>query len=129
MTLSNITLTGDRVLIALDEHPTHTVTKGNIVVPRFEQGVTEGGKPRSDLDSRKHLSVGTVVAISPLASKRMSEEETPLRPGDRVYISATANNISYQFISDRSRLVVDFDGLIAVPHNYIEAIVNTPTNG
>lgn len=127
---NNLLLTGDRVLIQLDVQPDHTLTNAGIVVPKFIPGETDGGKPKSDLDSRKHLFIGTVLLLSPLAQKRLQEQETPISKGDRVYVSSFANESSYQFNSDRSRLVTDFDGLIAIPHNLIEAVLlNFSSNG
>lgn len=121
---TNFSLLGNRVLVRLDEQPSHTTTSTGIIIPEFTPTYTEGGRPKDELSTRTHLYQGTIVQISPLASAKLSEEGTPLSPGDRVFVSPLAHNSSYQFYSSRDSLTLLFEGLIAIPHNLIEAKIN-----
>lgn len=124
MSLPNLTLLGDRVLIRLDEQPDHTTTSSGVIIPEFIPSYTEGGRPKDELSTRSHLYQGTVLQLSPLAASRLSEEGTPLSPDDRVFLSTMCHNPSYQFFSNRDSLTLQFEGLIAVPHSLIEAKIN-----
>lgn len=124
MELQNLSLMGNRVLIKLDEHPDHTITSSGLIVPQFTPSYTESGRPKDELSSLKHLFKGTVLAISPLASSKLSEELTPLSPNDKVYISKQAFSDAYQFFLNRDAISLPFEGLIAIPHSLIEAKIN-----
>lgn len=117
----NFQLLGNRILIKLDEQPDHSSSEQGVIIPKFINTETEGGRPKASLDTRKHLLQGTVLQISPKAAQALADELTPLSPGDRVYVSASTNNSSYQFFLDRSQIVSYFDGHIAIPHALIEA--------
>lgn len=119
--MSNIELLGDRVLIQLDYHPEHTVTDKGIVVPHFVNVESDGGRPMARPSDRKYLSQGTIMGISKLAASRLQENSTPLKEGDRVYVSQSAVSPTFQFFTDRSKIVVEFDGHVCVPHTSIEA--------
>ena len=123
MTPSQLTLLGNRVLIQLDEHPTHTTTDG-IILPDFTPSYSDGGQPISDLSKRRHLFKGTVLALSPLAATKLEEESTPIAPGDKVYISQQAHSDAYQFFLSRDAIALTFEGLVAIPHTLIEAKIN-----
>jgi hypothetical protein len=108
------------VLIKLDEQPDHTTTPSGVILPQFTPSYTESGRPKDELSSKKHLLQGTIIALSPLASTKLNEENTPLEPNDRVYISPLAHSDSYQFFANR-QIAAQFEGLIAIPHSLIEA--------
>lgn len=129
----NFTLLGDRVLIKLDEQPTHTVTSSGIVNPLFENYETDGGKLGAKASSRKFLAQGTVVQVSQVAKERMNIQNDPVETpyvlpavdkGDRVFVTPNASSQNYMFLTDRSQLVSEWDGYICVPHNLIEAKIN-----
>lgn len=119
----DIILTGDRVLIQLDPHPQHTTSDSGLVTPLYNVVTTEGGRLKSELSDKRYLSVGTILQLSPYASAKLNELGTPLSTGTKVYVTPSANNPNYQFFLDRQALVLDFNGLIAIPHQLIEAYV------
>jgi len=123
MTHNEIQLIGDRVLIQLDHHPTHTTTSSGIVVPQYDVVASEAGRLKSQLSQNTYLYQGTILQISPLAQEALTKENSSLTPGQKVYVTPSAASPHYQFYLDRSSLVLDFTGLISVPHQLIEAYV------
>lgn len=117
MSTQQFELLGDRVLIKLDEHPQHTTTESGIVIPQFEAATTDGGKPTAILSKMKYLYQGTVVALSKYAQEKLPS----ITPSTRVFIVPSTLSPAYQFFMDRSKLVIDFDGHICIPHTLIEA--------
>lgn len=113
-------LLGDRVLVLLAKIEEHTITESGIFIPKNEVYESEGGKLMSRPSSKKHLSIGTIIAMSPLSHEKLPS----LSIGDKVLVTETANSPSYQFFLDRDRLVNDFDGYICIPHILIEAKIN-----
>lgn len=121
MNHNDIQLIGQRVLIQLDAHPSHTTTSSGLLVPQYDVVTTEGGRLKSQLSENRYLSVGTILQISPDAAK--STEASTLTTGQKVYVNPSAVSPHYQFFLDRSSLVLDFTGLISVPPQLIEAYV------
>lgn len=119
--LTNITLIGDRVLVQLDQLPTHSVNEYGIISPLLKNAETDGGRPKAIPSEREHLAVGTVLALSVTASTKLKELGVIINPGDRVFVAHQATSIQYNFPLDRSLLVQPFTGLISVPHVFIEA--------
>lgn len=119
MELSNIELLGERVLLQLDEHPEHTVTPGGVIQPKWINIESDGGKPKVKPSNQKRIASGVVLMISPLA-----KEKIDLNPGDKVYVNQAAVSQSYHFSISRNNLVADFDGIIAIPPQLIEAKIN-----
>ena len=116
-------LTGNKILIQLDPHPEHTITDSGVVVPHYTLVESDGGKMNTKASNIRYLAQGTVTNISPLASKRMEEEGTPLKVGDKVFVPDMAVSPNYQFFISKSSIVLNFDGHIDVPHTLIEAII------
>jgi len=114
-------LLGDRVLIQLDELPDHSVTSSGIHVPHFLNIETDGGRPDVKVSNLKHVAKGTIISISPLASQKLADQQSPLQEGDRIFVVSSAVSPSYQFFPDRDKLDKDFTGIIGVPHPLIEA--------
>lgn len=123
MDINQIQLIGDRVLIQLDQLPTHSTTQSGLEIPLYDAVVTEGGRVKSQLSQNTFLYQGTILQISPLAEEALTKEASPLSPGQKVYVTPSAVTPHYQFFLDRSSLVLDFNGLIAIPHQLIEAYV------
>lgn len=117
-------LLGDRILIQLDELPDHSVTPLGIHVPHFLNIETDGGRPDVKVSNLKHVPKGTILAMSPLAAKKLEEQASSLRPGDKVFVVSSAVSPSYQFFPTRDQIVQDFTGIICVPHSLIEAKLN-----
>lgn len=111
---SNITPLQQKVLIQLDQQPSHTTTESGIVIPLFSTYETPGGKLDTELSQRKYLTIGTVLASS----------HPDISTDDRVVVSHHAVSPSYQFILDRSKLVADFDGTVLLPITLIEAKIH-----
>lgn len=116
MELSNIELLGERVLLQLDEHPDHSITPGGVIQPKWVNVESDGGKPKVKPSNQKHVSSATVLLISSQAAEKIS-----LVPGDKVYVNQAAVSQSYHFLISRNNLVDEFDGVIAVPPQLIEA--------
>lgn len=124
--IQTLQLTGDRILIQLDKHPEHTITKSGIVTPLFENIESDGGRPMAIASNKKYLHSGTVLDASPYAYSKLQELSTPVKSGDKVYINSGAVSQSYHFALNRDSLVYDFDGIISIPHTLLEAIIITP---
>ncbi len=114
-------LLGDRVLIQLDEIPDHTVTSAGIHVPHFLNIESDGGRPDVKVSNLKHVAKGTIISMSPLASQKLADQQSPLQVGDRVFVVSSAVSPSYQFFPERDKLVQDFTGIICIPFSLIEA--------
>jgi co-chaperonin GroES (HSP10) len=114
-----LALVGDRIVIQLDEAQDHTITEGGVIVTLNELMETDGGRVTTRTSSKRHLSQGTILAISPDAYSKCG-----LSKGDRVYVTSHANSPQYQFFLNRDNLVQDFEGIISIPHILIEAKIN-----
>lgn len=113
-------LISQKVLIKLDEQVEHTDT--GILIPLYEKAQTDGDRPTVKLSNKKYLSQGTVVEVSSSALEHISKDAT-LKPGDRVYVNPQAVSPTYQYFTDRSKLVIDFDGHVLIPVQLIDAIL------
>lgn len=122
--MDNLTIFGDRVLILLDIERENTKTDSGIEVPHYVQDETDGGRPTVKLSGRKYLPQGTVVNVSPLASAKLKEHQTPLTVNDRVLVSYAALNPSYQFFPERTKHVIAHHGYMLIPYSLIEAKIN-----
>lgn len=122
-TINNLELVGDRVLILLDEAKDHTITESGIIIPLNNTIEKESGRLGTELSKRKHLTKGVIVGLSSIASTKLNDLGVPLTVGDRVFVNEQVlrTTSSYQFFIDRDKLVVDFDGLVCIPHLLIEA--------
>lgn len=113
---------GDRVIVLLDEAKDHTITDAGIIVPLQRLTESESGRVKTELTGRKHYLQGTVLQIGALAAKKLEENLSDIKVGDRVYIGAQAlNSNGYQWYPDRTKLVADFEGYVCIPHVLIEA--------
>lgn len=119
----NYELIGDRILVQLDEQSTHEVTEAGIYNPLMENEETDGGRYRAKISSRHYIAVGTVQKISPFALKKLQELGAELQVGDRVLVDHRAASEQYSFFPKRG-LVRTFQGLVSIPHVYIEAKIN-----
>lgn len=119
----NLTLLGDRVIVLLDFEEEETTTSSGIILPLTEIQETDGGKLKTRPALKRHLSQGTVLNISSLATEKFKEEGIPLNSATKVYVSPSALNQSFHFYPNRTQLVNTFNGFICVPHNLIEAKV------
>lgn len=120
ITLNDLTLLHDRVVIQLDEVG-DTITEGGVIVPLYENYETDGGKPGSKVSSKKYTNTGTVLALSESASKQIPA----LQAGNKVFVSnSSVSTPQYHFYIDRTKLVQDFTGVISIPAILVEAIIN-----
>ncbi len=123
--MENIELIGDRILVRLDEAKDHTVING-IIIPVNTIVESESGKLKTELSKIRHLARGTILNISAHSAKKLDELNITLSPNDRVYVSHQAvNSSSYQWKSDRDKLISEFDGIVCVPHLLIEGKIIT----
>lgn len=125
-TINNLSLIGDRVLIVLDEALEHTKLDSGIIIPLNTIVEKDSGRLGTELSKRKHLTKGTIIALSPTSTTKLKELESPLQVGDRVYVNEMVlkTTSSYQFFINRDKLVQDFDGVVCIPHVLIEAKIN-----
>lgn len=122
----NFDLIGDRILIKLDEARDHTVTESGLVIPLQQLAESDGGRVVSEISKQKHLPQGTIMKMGPLAAKKLEEVMADVTVGDKVFISTQVfNSKSYEFSTDRSQLLREFDGYICIPHVLIEAKITT----
>lgn len=113
------------VLIQLDKYPSQeTTTDFGVIVPKYEAYETEGGRPASKVVNEVYTTTGTIIQISAKARETLDEEKIDVQPGSRVYIYPAAKNPSNWFFPDRTKPVQDFDGLLLVQPNMIQAIVH-----
>lgn len=119
--LSTLSITRDKLLVLLDEAPTHTTTESGIMIPQF-QATDNPTKPQ--VSTRKHLFKGTVIKLSPVAKKRFEEWLTPLKEGDKVYISPSAYQEHTQFFLERDGIALPFQGILILSPEQIEAIIH-----
>lgn len=122
--MNKIDLIGDRIWIKLDEATEHTTTESGILIPLNELTETDGGRVSTRPSSKKHLLKGTIIQMSNFAAKKLTELDTTLKEGDKVYVSKNVAHAGYEFDAKRNALVVDFTGDICIPHNLIEAKIN-----
>jgi len=129
-TINSLSLVGDRTIVLLDKAEEHSTTKSGLLIPL--NNIVEGsaGRERAELSKRSHLDKGIVVAIADFAADKLSEQKTDLKPGDRVFISPLVgkNVQSYQFMTKRNQLVAEFEGLVCIPHTFVEAKINDNGN-
>lgn len=118
---TNIQLIGDRVLIQLDLAEDHTITDSGIVIPLAELTETDGGRITTRTSNQTFLYKGTVVNISEYAKSKFREYGVEVNVNDRVFISKNALSPAHQFFIDRDKLVLDFTGMVCIPHTLIEA--------
>jgi len=125
-TINSLELIGDRILVLLDEAPEHTKTESGLILPLNNVIEKDSGRLGTEISKRKHLNVGTVLSIADFSKQKLEDQKASLKVGDRVYVSelAVSNLKSYQFITDRTKLVADFEGVVCIPHVLIEAKVN-----
>lgn len=119
--ISNLTLTNDKLLVKLF---TEDTSNALIEVPRMENYETDGGQLKAKVSNNIYLPKGVVLAISPLATKRLEETLTPIKVGDIVYVTRTSISDAFFFPINRNKLHIPFDGVIAIPSTQIEAHVN-----
>lgn len=122
MALEKIQLLGNRVLILLDTENYHPDSL--LDIPHFINTETDGGRPAVRVGNNDYLLQGTIIQISPLASKTLIQEESPLQVGDKVYIAPQALHDNFKFYTTRLSRSLPFEGYIAIPHNLIEAKIN-----
>ncbi len=120
--MNELELIGDRILVQLDEQPTHEVTEAGIVNPLTELYETDGGRAGSKVSSRKYIAKGTILKISSFAKRKLEELGTTLEEGDTILVDHRCASEQYSFFPKRG-LVKTFEGLVSIPHVYIEAKV------
>lgn len=123
----NYKVQGSRgILVRLDKYESDKVTESGIIVPKFKNYETDGGRPASKIDDGEVFSsTGTIVQVSDKCQQLLSEEKMDLGEGDRVMIDPNAKSPHNWFIENRSVKVADFEGLVLLHPNHIQAkIVN-----
>lgn len=120
-------LLGDKVLIQLKEIQDHTKTEAGLFIPHNELTETDGGKVTTRPSGKKYYGEGEILQITKYANEKLMETNglvSLLKAGTKVLVSSQAmNNNIFHFYTDRSKLVQDFKGVIAIPHTLIEAIL------
>lgn len=77
------------ILVLLDPLKT-TTTDSGLLVPKFENSMSDGGRPVSKYSDQVYSTMGTVVSISARAEKELEKEEIPVKVGDKVVIQDNA---------------------------------------
>lgn len=124
--ISKLSLIGDRVIVLLDEAQDHTKTDSGLYIPLNTVVEKDSGRLGTELSKRKRLSAGVVLNISQFSKQKLEDQQADLKVGDRVYVSEMVlkNIPSYEFFPKRDQLVLDFVGLVCIPHTLIEAKIN-----
>lgn len=121
-------LIGDRITVLLDKQPDHTKSSSGLEIPLFYNAESDGGKPIAKVSDKQYLSKGTIQAISPYAAKKLEELGASIKVGDRVFVNPNTVSANYQFFTTRHSLVQDFEGVICVSHQLIEAKIPSNEN-
>ena len=127
MTELNYTVLGPKgILIQLFPLQDSATSPSGVLVPSYENFITEGGKPASTLSLERFSCIGTVLQISPTAADYLLKESIDLSVSDVVGIHSTYKNQSNWFISpDKARLPVqDWDGLLLVSPQMLSFKIN-----
>lgn len=120
--ISNLILIGDRILIQLKEIEDYTVTAAGLYIPHNELEETEGGKIKTRPSAEKHYTEGIILKMSEYSKNKLKDIQANISEGDTVLVSKTVlTSDNFHFYLDRKQKVKNFKGLIAVPHNLIEA--------
>lgn len=118
--VKRLQLLGDRIIVLLDTAE-DTTTESGIIIPLNELQETDGGKLKTRPSAKRHLSQGTILAIGDQARATIKEKQLDINLNDRVYVTQQALTNSFNFFPDRTKLVQDFKGFIAIPLSLIEA--------
>lgn len=118
--LKKLQILGDRIIVLLDLAE-DTTTESGIIIPLNELQETDGGKLKTRPSAKRHLSQGTILSIGDQAASQIKEKSLNLNVNDKVYLTQQALSNSFNFFPDRTKLVQDFKGFVAVPLSLIEA--------
>lgn len=97
------------------------VTDSGIILPEFENHVSEGGRPLVQVSNRLYKRTGEVIAVSAAAQKDLERNEAGISIGDKVVVNETALSRTYWFITDFDKKVAEHEGYILVTPQMIEA--------
>lgn len=119
-------ITGQKgVLIQLEKFPKEsTTTESGIVIPQYKAYETEGGRPAAKIDEEIYTTIGTILQISTAARQLLEKENTSLEPGDKVMIHPSSKNPHNWFFPDRNQRVQDFQGLLLISPQQVQAKIN-----
>jgi hypothetical protein len=93
-----------------------TKTKSGIIEPRYRAGVTDGGRPKSEIDNPTWQSRGVIVKVHPQAEHNMKE-------GDIVWFrpNFTRNNDLW-LLTERDLPVSKPSGYMKLNQNWVEFV-------
>lgn len=120
-TIKDGMLVGEYVIVRLFMYEAFTQKKGGLILPRYKNHQTEGGKEVARISDDKYEPRGVILKVG---NKVEDYEE-----GDVVYVplQATVDSSRYFFNTNRSTPVTDFDGTIRIPASTIEFIESRET--
>jgi co-chaperonin GroES (HSP10) len=116
----NFKIEGDKLLVKLEAYQT-TTSESGIIVPKYENYTTDGGKPASSIAHEKYSSIATVIQISPKAQDLLDANKSTIKVGDTIVLYPSTLNSSNWFILDRTRPVTDYEGYLLIHPNHIQA--------
>ena len=96
-------LQGQRVKIKLEEF---SRPKSGLIELAYVDGVTDGGKPISQIDEFPLAPVGEVIDIAKGAQKVMEEMHMDYKVGDRVYVQPHSMHKNSYFYADPTKKVI-----------------------
>lgn len=117
---NNLKIENDRLLVQLIPFQT-TKSESGIIVPKYENYTTDGGKAASTVSHEKYSSLATIVQISAKAQDLLDESKSTLKVGDTIALYPSALNSSNWFILDRTRPVTEHEGYLLIHPNHIQA--------
>lgn len=108
------------VLVKLEPYKGETVTRGGLIVPKYKNYETDGGRPASKRDPERFSTVGQIVAISDKAQELMDQEMMNYKVGDTIAVYSHVKNSNNWFIEDKLHPVADWNGYLLVHPNSLE---------
>lgn len=98
------TIQGNRILVKLDEF--QKTEKGGIINPLYVDGISDGGRPVSQIDEFPLAPVGTIVQISKGALKTIQDLELDIAEGDRISIQPhSMHKANYFYMNPRKKVI------------------------
>lgn len=97
-----------------------TKTTSGLIVPKFKDYETDGGRWAAKMDVEKFSLVGTIVQLSEKCKEIMEQEKMDYKEGDVVAVKATAKQTYNWFITDKNTPVADWTGLLLITPHLLE---------
>jgi len=119
LTVDNYIPLGMRGILLKLEPLSLAKTAGGLIIPEYQNGVSDGGRPVSPLSNREYSNIGKIVAISERSAKTLVEEFMPLEIGD--FVLVTDQGREQAFFLNKQNSYSDHEGYVLVTPTQIQA--------